>query len=320
MSIKCFIPVALIAAFGLTVTACSGSTTAKPASTTPTTVSWGNLPGNVADTPQKDDQYVTDLDTVVPNAAADIGPGTAVCMALGSTNIAGALKSDEGGARSQLTVENIVRFAVKDICPMYESKLKAYERVHGLLGGAPSTPVPAPSTSAAVQIKDQSLLGFTKEDFSGVPSATLEQTATQVCTDLAQSGGASNVNASVTATETAAQDAYNTLSPISSSVTTDDAFDFVTDAAIAFCEQYSSVIGDWSKAGAPGSDGNPGFSISPPPAPTVTSGLTPAAVTTVPVPPAPAATQGGDGSEIPPNVPPSVGPCFTASGASVPCS
>ena len=119
-----------------------------------------------------------------------------------------------------------------------------------------------------------------KEDFSSVPIATLTQAGHQVCTDLAHSGGASNVNASVTATETAAQDAYDTLSPISSSVTTDDAFDFVTDAAIAFCQQYSSVIGDWSKAGAPGFDGNPGFSISPPPPPPP------------PPPPVPTADQG----------------------------
>ena len=308
-----------LAAFGLTFAAGSGGTVV---STTPTTTSWSNLPGDANG--ENDDQYVTDLDTVVPNAAAEIGPGEAACMGLGSTNIAGAVKSIHGDGRSSLTVENIVRFAVKDICPMYQSKLNAYEKAHGPLGGAPSTPVPAPTESSAAQIQDETLSSLAGTDFSSVPFATLKQAANQVCTDLAQSGGASNVNASVTATETAAQDAYDTLSPISSSVTTDDAFNFVTSAGVAYCVQYAKVVGDWSKAGAPGSDGNPGFSISSPQAPTATSGTTPSAAVQTPasVPdPLPASDEGGSSYGTPPATTPSeAGPCFTDSGASVPCS
>jgi|SRR5665213_3217204 len=97
INIKRFIPVALIAAFGLTLAACSGGTTANPASTTRTTISWGNLPLNADG--ENDTQYVTDLDTVVPNAAADIGFGEATCMTLGSTNIAGAIQS--GGLEAE---------------------------------------------------------------------------------------------------------------------------------------------------------------------------------------------------------------------------
>ena len=138
MHIKRITPVALIAAFGLTVAACSGGTTAKQVSTTPTTISWGNLPSNANG--ENDTQYVTDLDTVVPNAAADIGPGESACITLGSTNVAGAIKSGQGYGRSPLTVENIVKFAVKDICSMYQSKVNAYEKAHGPLEEHPVRP------------------------------------------------------------------------------------------------------------------------------------------------------------------------------------
>jgi hypothetical protein len=81
-----------------------------------------------------------------------------------------------------------------------------------------------------------------------VAGPALTQIATQVCTDLDQGGGA-------TAVETAGQDAYNTLSAISSSVTTDDAFLFVTASESAFCPQNAQEVNDWYSAGSPGYDG-----------------------------------------------------------------
>jgi hypothetical protein len=93
MNIKRFIPVVLIAAFGLTVTACSGGTTAKPASTsnnnTPTTVPYlGGYPGG---TPTQEQNFATDLAATgnpdfAKSPADALGTANAVCSYLGGSN------------------------------------------------------------------------------------------------------------------------------------------------------------------------------------------------------------------------------------------
>ena len=263
---------------------------------------WGD--GGADPPPQSVQEYANDLhatgnpafasafgDPDVADPKSLIGPALNICMGFASGDSVGkAMQTDlEGGGVPGMTkadIGTILVYAVKDMCPVYQSEVNAYVKIHGpFVTETGAAPTPEPTLA---QAEDTGLLSFTSSnaDLKTVPSTVLEQAATLVCTDLAQSGGASNVSASVTAVENAAQDAYDTLSPASQSVTTDDAFGFVSFADLAFCPQDASVVGDWTRSGTPGFDGSPGFTISAPP----TTTAPPPPTTTAPPPPTTATT------------------------------